>query len=240
MYYDFKKLKNIFDKISYAQSEFNAFSEILDFMLMPMRFHKTNEELIAAHQLMLSNPKKELITQFMIELGELNNGFADPLGEFYMMYISYGRLGQYFTPEPITDMMAIMTMPEISQPGQKLLDPACGSGRFILSAAKRNRSLLFYGADLDPICCKMALVNMLLNSLTGEIANMNSLSNEFFHGFTVQTRLVGTHHYPYFIEFTEPERSYIWLHPEAVSSASKNTTTSGKPQRVFIQGDLFA
>ncbi|MBB6131491.1 N-6 DNA methylase [Mucilaginibacter lappiensis] len=239
MYYDLKKLKKIFDQISYARTEMNAFTDIIDFSLLAFRFYKTADELQSAHQKLTTHPQCELIGQFMTELADLNPyGFADPLGEFYMMHISYGRLGQYFTPEPITEMMALMTMPEITEPGQKVLDPACGSGRFLLSAAKQNRLLKFYGADLDPICCKMALLNMLLNSLTGEIANINSISNEFFTGYHVKTKLIGGYHYPYFEEFTDPMLSYIWLHPEAVSHNPKSEKKPPVP--VFIQGDLFS
>ncbi|GAC1315123.1 MAG: hypothetical protein NVSMB24_40450 [Mucilaginibacter sp.] len=53
-------------------------------------------------------------------------------------------------------------------------DPACGSRRMLLAAAKSNRHAMFYGADLESTCCKMALINMLFNSLGGEIAHMNS------------------------------------------------------------------
>jgi len=165
------------------------------------------------------------------------DGFADPLGEFYMTHISYGRLGQYFTPEHITDMTAMMNIPPDMQPGQKVLDPACGSGRFILSAAKINRSLDFYGADLDSICCKMALVNMLLNSLTGEIAHMDSLSNDFFVGYQVKRVLINGFYYPFFEEFTTPERSNIWLHPQLPKVDPVAPDQTKKP--VFMQGSLF-
>jgi len=59
----------------------------------------------------------------------------------------------------------------------------------------------------------MALLNMLLNSLQGEIAHMNSLSNDFYRGYKVQTILIDGYHMPYYIEFTEPKQSYIWLRP---------------------------
>jgi type I restriction enzyme M protein len=83
----------------------------------------------------------------------------------------------------------------------------------LLSAAKINRHLKLYGADLDITCCKMALLNMLFNSLQGEIAHMNSLSNDFYRGYKVQTTLIDGYHMPYYIEFTEPDQSYIWLKP---------------------------
>jgi len=242
MMYNFKKLKSIFDKISYSNSEFTSFSDILDYSLIAFRFYETNEELKAAHSILTLNPKATLYNEFLIELTDLNpEGFADPLGEFYMEHISHGRLGQYFTPEPISEMMSLLTGEY--ETGQKILDPACGSGRFILSAAKRNRHLLFYAADLDPICCKMTLLNMLLNSLTGEVANLNSLSNEFFKGYKVETRLVNGFHYPYFKEFTDPEQSYICLQPQPMKRQALTVQDQLKPaerkQQVFHQGSLF-
>jgi len=36
---------------------------------------------------------------------------------------------------------------------------------------------------------------------------------EFYRGFKVDTVLVDGFHRPYYAEFTEPELSYIWLHP---------------------------
>ncbi len=109
-------------------------------------------------------------------------------------------------------MISIMSGDTL-QDGQKVLNPACGSGRMLLAAAKRNRFAKFYGADLDIACCKMALINMLLNSLQGEIAHLNSLSNEFYRGYKVRTTLIRPHYIPYYIEFTEPELSNILLSP---------------------------
>lgn len=109
-------------------------------------------------------------------------------------------------------MMSIMTADTLKD-GEKVLDPACGSGRMLLAAAKRNRFAIFHGADLEITCCKMALINTLLNSLTGEIAHMNSLSNEFYTGYHVQTTIVNGFHIPFYVEFTERELSHIWIHP---------------------------
>ena len=119
------------------------------------------------------------------------------------------HIGQFFNPEPICDMMAAISVGENSTSNQTICDCACGSGRMLLAAAKINRHLLLYDADLDVIYCKMALLNMLLNSLSGEIAHSNSLTNEFYKGFKVETILVGTHCYSYYVEFTNAELSRI-------------------------------
>jgi len=96
---------------------------------------------------------------------------------------------------------------------------------------------------LDITCCKMTLVNMLLNSLQGEIAHMNTLSNDFYKGYKVSTTLVNGYHMPYYIEFTEPELSYIWLKP-VKQQVKPIFTTPFEPVKASqpingVQGSLF-
>lgn len=53
-----------------------------------------------------------LLARLIIEMEEgLNetNCSVDVLGNFYESHISHGRKGQYFTPLPITDLMASIT-----------------------------------------------------------------------------------------------------------------------------------
>ncbi|WP_147238675.1 N-6 DNA methylase [Mucilaginibacter hurinus] len=80
-----------------------------------------------------------------------------------MQAISNRRNGQYFTPEPLCDMIGMMQVDNDSELKKTVLDSSCSSIRMFLSAAKLNRHMKFYGADLDITCCKMALVNMLFN-----------------------------------------------------------------------------
>jgi hypothetical protein len=49
------------------------------------------------------------------------------LFELYMQAISNGHNGQYFTPTPICEMMAIMNIGNNSQSGQTVCEPTCGS-----------------------------------------------------------------------------------------------------------------
>ncbi|UEG53445.1 N-6 DNA methylase [Mucilaginibacter daejeonensis] len=185
---------------------------MLDWVLLPFKRHDSEFEQQAALDTYRNHPKVQQLVQLVTIIGNLSEGFCDPLGELFMQAISNGHNGQYFTPDPICDMMTAMTM---SNPidGQSVMDCACGSGRMLLSAAKINRHLKLYGADLDITCCKMALLNMLLNSLQGEMAHMNSLTNDFYRGYKVSTTLVDGYHMPHYIEFTEPEQSCIWLRP---------------------------
>jgi len=114
----------------------------------------------------------------------------------------------------------------------------------LLAAAQINRHLLFYAADVDITCCKMALVNMLLNSLKGEVAHMDTLANKFYRGFKIDTTLLNGYHYPCYIEFTDAEQSYIWLHPLKSSAPKSSFNKPFEPAQATmplngVQGSLF-
>src|ERR1700712_1531626 len=210
---DIKQLLKEFERFAYGQSLHSAFTELLDWALLPFKKFDTNEEQLLAFNTFREHPKVSQLTSLITLIGDLSEGFSDPIGELFMQAISNGHNGQYFTPEHLCDMMSIMTLGETSTENQTVLDCACGSERMLLSGAKINRHLLLYGADLDITCCKMALLNMLLNSLQGEIAHMDSLSNEFYKGFKVSTTLIDGYYTPYYTEITDPRLSRIWLRP---------------------------
>lgn len=212
---DIKQLLKEFERFAHGQSLHNAFTELLNWTLLPFKKYDSAEEQQLALETYRNHSKVKQLASMATIIGDLSEGFSDPLGELYMQAICNGHNGQYFTPEHVCDMIAAMTIGDELLDGQTVCDPTCGSGRMLLSAAKINRFAILYGADLDIICCKMALLNMLLNSLKGEIAHMNTLSNDFYIGYKVDNTLVDDYHLPYYIEFTNPELSYIWLKPNA-------------------------
>ena len=112
----------------------------------------------------------------------------DVLGEIFQAQITYGEHGQFFTPEHITDVMTAIvgtekkdklgTHSDGNEMGETMMDPCCGSGRFIISSAKQNPDNYFIGQDIDERCCKMAAINMFMRDLNGEIRLGNSLANK--------------------------------------------------------------
>jgi type I restriction-modification system DNA methylase subunit len=238
---DIGQLLKEFERFAYGQSLHTAFTDLLDWTLLPFKMHDSAEAQHAALDTYRNHKKVNELVELVKMVGDLSEGFRDPLGELYMQAISNGHNGQYFTPEPICDMMAAIS---VGNPidEQTVADCACGSGRMLLSAAKINRHHKLYGADLDIICCKMALLNMLLNSLEGEIAHMNSLTNDFYRGYKVQTTLVDGYYMPYYIEFTEPKQSQLWLKP--VKEPAPKLDKPFEPVRAKtpingVQGSLF-
>jgi tRNA G37 N-methylase Trm5 len=241
---NFKQLLTAFERFAYEQSLHTSFTEMLDWTLLPFKQHTTVEEQSAALKIYRTHSKVNQLVPLITLIGELSEGFADPLGELFMQAISSGHNGQFFSPMPICEMISTMSIGETLEDNKTVCDPACGSGRMLLAAAKLNRHALLYGADLDITCCKMALLNMLLNSLQGEIAHMNTLSNEFYTGYKVSTTLVEGYHMPYYIEFTNSELSYIWLRPTQSVKPKPAFTTSFEPVRATqpingVQGSLF-
>ena len=72
-------------------------------------------------------------------VGELQNysitaADRDAIGDAFEVFIGpalRGAEGQFFTPRNVIEMMVKMVDP---QPGEKIVDPACGSGGFLITA----------------------------------------------------------------------------------------------------------
>lgn len=114
-------------------------------------------------------------------LFEASSHYEDLLGSVYMM-LEQGekRLGQYFTPFPVAQLMAAVTLSDLRpleprQAPMNILEPACGSGVMILAAAEyieqRSPGMIargevqFFGVDRDPVCVAMCNLNMRLHGI---------------------------------------------------------------------------
>lgn len=182
----FAEMKAAFHKLSYRHSYSNTFTYFLDYALYMLDPKKDPTPAEYLNSVFDEKEEKHIEEMFWAWADASDNegeGFTDVLGEIFMEFVSHGRNGQYFTPQPICDMMALMT---IDEDRKTVSDPACGSGRTLLAAAKINRRMFFFGADNDLTCCKMAALNMIVNSMQGEIAHMNSLSLEYYSSFQIR------------------------------------------------------
>jgi hypothetical protein len=108
--------------------------------------------------------------------------FRDILGELFMrLDVNSVRAGQFFTPEPIAEMMARMQFDEesfkrlVEEKGAvTVCDPAVGSGVMLLSFAKvvhqalgrwGTGKLRLYGTDIDIRCVNMCRIQLRMNGL---------------------------------------------------------------------------
>lgn len=116
----------------------------------------------------------------------------DYLWEFYMQFVSQWEQGQFFTPQHVSDMMTQLTMLDVEDDVKvSVIDPGwCWSGRMLLAAAKAKgkRNIHVTGVDLDARCCKMAVINLALNGIDGEIYHKNGLTDDYYWWRTIRMR----------------------------------------------------
>lgn len=95
----------------------------------------------------------------------------DSAFEYLLPKKAKGNRGQYFTPRHIIDLIIEILEPKIND---KILDPACGSGGFLLHSAlfvKSDKNL--YGIDFDKQMQRVAKIMMLMTGF-GSIKIVNS------------------------------------------------------------------
>ena len=111
------------------------------------------------------------------------DGATDVLGETYEAMVSYGEHGQFFTPENVCAMMAMMQVegvgPRDDGEPVRIADTCCGSGRMLLAAAKHAPAgAEFHGTDIDARCERMAALNLALRGIDGVVLCRNGLTDE--------------------------------------------------------------
>ncbi len=121
----------------------------------------------------------------------LNGSFPDILGTIYEQEAITNRYtGQFFTPEHLCKMMAIMTVAPTQEP-ITIADPACGSGRFFIAAMPLAPNATFYGTDRDLTCVNMTALNMLTRNANAYVIYGNTLSMECFGGYVTRSTALG-------------------------------------------------
>ncbi len=99
--------------------------------------------------------------------------------------------GQYFTPRPLVESMVALVKP---QPGERVQDPAAGTGGFLIAADRYvkdhtddlftletkqqvfQKQEAFYGVELVPDTRTLALMNLMLHDIEGDLRLGDTLS----------------------------------------------------------------
>lgn len=131
-----------------------------------------------------------------LELYNLSNIKRDVIGHVYEQLIppdERKRLGQYYTPPLICDLIAKIC---IDKPDSKILDPSCGSGGFLLSSYTRLLELAhkkesdeklhnyilshIYGIDINQFAAHLSVVNLSIRNLDADTDKVNVMASDFF------------------------------------------------------------
>src|SRR3989344_1180324 len=123
-----------------------------------------------------------LIRQVANKLNEINFNSQDDRHHFNEIYEhllkslqSAGNAGEFYTPRPLTKFIVQMVDPKL---GEKILDPACGTGGFLVSALQHIRSAEVktkkqeqtlesnvQGVELKPLPHLLAITNLILHGV---------------------------------------------------------------------------
>jgi len=152
-------------------------------------------------QLLLPRKLMFALNDFIEELGtyDLSKIRSDVIGRVYEELIpdvERHRLGQYYTPPPIIELITEMC---IRSPNDRVLDPACGSGGFLVKAyhklrdlkkkenpfaddAKLHEEILnqLYGVDINPFPAQLSSINLAVRNLQVASRNINLVVSDFF------------------------------------------------------------
>ena len=123
-----------------------------------------------------------LLRQVINKVNEIDFNKKEDLHIFGDIYESFlkdlqgaGNAGEFYTPRPVTQFMTEMIGPQL---GEKVLDPACGTGGFLSCAAHyirqnyvqtaRDRKTFqkqIYGVEKKPLPHLLCMTNMLLHEI---------------------------------------------------------------------------
>lgn len=106
----------------------------------------------------------------------------DIIGNTYMFMISKfaadsgKKAGEFYTPAPVAELVAKLANPK---PGQRICDPACGSGGLLLAAGHEvgNSNYALYGMEVNGATWALCRMNMFLhNADSARIERCNTLT----------------------------------------------------------------
>ena len=170
---------NIMKKSVSAQDRMNLYIEALDKFYLHPNLPRTFKEIFKNATVPYRD--SEVLTMFLKEIDNLNYGDSEILGDGYEYLLSIlgsqGELGQFRTPRHIIDFIVKVVNP---QKDEKILDPACGTGGFLISAFKHittsNPNMTYNekmnvlsnlnGYDIEPSMVRISDMNMCLHGCT--------------------------------------------------------------------------
>ncbi len=122
----------------------------------------------------------------MVSQLDVHSGAYDPFGDLYEVFASdtfRGQAGQFFTPQNAVNLLVDLVDP---QPGETVIDPACGAGGFLAAVALRRiaagaepgaagRGLI--GVDKDAYLAKLAAARLgLITAADPAVLQADSLA----------------------------------------------------------------
>ncbi len=138
-----------------------------------------------------------IIRQVVNKLNEIDFNASEDrhtFGDIYESLLrdlqSAGNYGEFYTPRAVTEVMTEIVNPRL---GEKVLDPACGTGGFLTSAIENIRAKDVHsvedlktlentirGQELKPLPFMLCVTNLILHDIeVPNVVNGDSLNREY-------------------------------------------------------------
>lgn len=143
-------------------------------------------------------------------------GLARDLGQLCQSLRRKGEkksLGQVFTPAPAVESALNL----VQGSPQRIVDPACGAGDFLLHAARRWPGALLTGVEIDALACAVAGVRLRLAGVEAELRHDNALSGAWAADFDLVVgnppwgRTPATAEAPRSTAFPAPANAFVYF-----------------------------
>lgn len=180
------------------------------------KYHKLIDDLIENKEAALAFCQNHLLLFCLDYLYEPNE---DILGLLYISCKNAGKrkaMGSYYTPTKV--VKALISNLNI-QNSNKILDPGCGTGNFLLQLPEKVQPDHIYGNDIDAVCVKITRLNMALKypkadieSICNHITQLDYLTEYTKTGFDF---IIGNP--PWGYEFSDEEKSILKKKYQAAS-----------------------
>ena len=190
-------IKILFVKIFDENEHLNLFSEQNVSELFEKTKQKFQEIFEIDEKIKLSDNSIKFIISKLQDISLVDSS-QDAKGLAFQKFLSHhekDRQGQFFTPEPVIDFCVEMMQPK---PNEKIIDPACGSGGFLMSALKylqkNNQNISIqniiseniFGFDINKSILRIAKMKLLLAAnvktnvlCANSLENFKNLNNTF-------------------------------------------------------------
>ena len=199
-----KEIIKLIQKAAYSKDISQVFNDFLEMAAISISnsvdfTHREDREkryleLINSYDERQQNLFPEMLAQLVLALDEKTQttGTADILGViFHELELHSVYKGQFFTPQHISDFMALITCGENMQSIEErgyitMCEPCCGSGVMITSFCKAMREnnlnyhsqLVVTAIDIDLKCVHMTYLQLSLYGIPAVVIHGNSLSTE--------------------------------------------------------------
>jgi hypothetical protein len=204
-----KELVKLFEQLAYRHDKWKVFADFCEMaaLVWSNRVDPTHYEKREARYLEIINAyyRSELALfpqAFNHVVMALEDDMTDVLGRvFHALELHNKYAGQYFTPDAICRMIAMMTVGDGADIRERIarrgfvtaMEPAVGSGAMVIALAKAMKDaginyqdhLHVTAVDKDPKCAHMAYVQFTLLHIPAVVIHGDSLAlKEYDHWYT--------------------------------------------------------